>query len=66
MNPLQIVNKLMNSPQVRSNPMAGNLFSMIQSGNVRGVEQFGRNIAKERGIDFDKAFDEFKRNFSIR
>lgn len=63
MNPMQMVSRMMNSPQVRNNPMAGNLFKMIQSGDVQGIEQFGRNIAKERGLDFDQQFNEFKQRF---
>lgn len=63
MNPMQIVSQMINSPQVRNNPMAGNVMKMIQSGDVKGIEQFGRNIAKERGLDFDQQFNEFKQRF---
>lgn len=63
MNPMQIVSQMINSPQIRNNPMAGNIMKMIQSGDVKGIEQFGRNIAKERGLDFDQQFNEFKQRF---
>lgn len=67
MNPMQMmVNQMMNSPQVRNNPMAGNVIKMIQSGDLNGVEQFGRNMARERGIDFDQAFNEFKQRFPMK
>lgn len=63
MNPIQmLLARFMNSPMA-SNPMAKNLLSMAQQGNISGIEQFGRNIAKERGVDFDQAFANFRNQF---
>lgn len=65
MNPLQLMfNSIMNSPKMNNNPMAKNVLDMARSGDVTGIEQFGRNIAKERGVDFDQAFANFKNQFS--
>ena len=67
MNPMQmIINKMMNSPQMQNNPMAKNILDMAKNGDIQGIEKFGRNIAKERGIDFDKAFENFKNQFHIK
>ena len=67
MIPIQmIVKQMMNSPQFRNNPMAGNVVKMLQNGDTNGIEQFGRNMARERGVDFDKAFEEFKQRFQMR
>ncbi len=63
MNPMQVVNQLVTSPWLKNNPMASNVMKMIQSGDIKGIEQFGRNIAKERGLDFDQQFNEFKQRF---
>lgn len=66
-NPMQmILNQMMNSPQIKSNPMAQNVINMAKNGDVDGIEQFGRNIAKEKGIDFDKEFANFKNQFQIK
>lgn len=62
-NPQQMVQQMMGNSQIMSNPMAKNVMDMAQKGDISGIEQFGRNIAKERGIDFDKAFSEFKSQF---
>lgn len=66
MNPMQemMLNTIMKSPRVANNPMAQNLIEMAKNGNMAEIEQFGRNVAKERGVDFDKAFLEFKNRFS--
>ncbi len=66
MNPQTMVKQMMNNSQVMSNPIGKNIMEMAQSGNVSGIEELGRNIAKERGLDFDKAFSEFKSNFGMK
>lgn len=63
-NPQQIVMQMMNNPQIANNPMAKNMIQMAKSGNLQGIEEMGRNIAKEKGIDFDKAFSDFKSQFN--
>lgn len=63
-NPQQIVMQMMNNPQIANNPMAKNMIQMAKNGNLQGIEEMGRNIAKEKGIDFDKAFSDFKSQFN--
>ena len=62
-NPKQIVMRMMNDPQIANNPMAKNMVEMAKNGNLKGIEEMGRNIAKERGVDFDKALSDFKNQF---
>ena len=57
---------MMNNSRIANNPMAQNLVNMARSGNTQGIEQIGRNMAKERGIDFDKAFSEFRSQFGMK
>ena len=64
-NPQAFIQQMMNDSQVMQNPMAKNIIDMAQKGDVAGIEQMGRNIAKEKGIDFDKAFSDFKKQFPI-
>lgn len=64
-NPQAFIQQMMNNSQIMQNPMAKNIIDMSQKGDVAGIEQMGRNIAKEKGIDFDKAFSDFKKQFPI-
>lgn len=64
-NPQEFMQKMMENSQVMQNPIAKNIIDMAQKGDVEGIEQMGRNIAKEKGIDFDKAFSDFKKQFPI-
>ena len=72
MNPIQILQNFITkglSPQkiveqmASSNPMMANLIKMANSGNTSGVENFARNMFKEKGRDFDKEFSEFRSKF---
>ena len=46
-----------------SNPMLSNLIDMVNKGDTNGIEEFARNICKEKNIDFDKDFTDFMNNF---
>lgn len=52
-NPMQmIVNKLTQSFG-NSNPMMNNVIGMAQKNDVKGLEEFARNLAKEKGVNVD-------------
>ena len=46
-----------------NNPVMGNLIDMANKGDTKGLENFARNLFKEKGRDFDKEFSEFMHNF---
>lgn len=60
-NPQQFVMNMMRQNQ---NPMATQLMQMVKTGNTNQIEQFARNICKERGMDFDKSFSEFMKQIN--
>lgn len=76
-NVLQFVSLIKNNPnpqavvmnelqrRAQSNPVLGNIVTLVQNGDTQGVETIVRNIAKERGIDFDKEFNSFKQMFRL-
>ena len=59
-NPQQFV---MNMLKQNQDPMAIQLMQMVKNGNTNQIEQFARNICKEKGIDFDEEFTNFMNNF---
>lgn len=60
-SPQKIVEQMANN-----NPMVANLIQMANSGNKDGIENFARNMFKEKGRDFDKEFSEFKSKFNTK
>ena len=59
-NQMEIIKMFM---QKNNNPMMNNLIQMAQRGDTKGVENFARNLCKEKGLDFDKEFTAFMSQF---
>jgi hypothetical protein len=58
MTPKGIVMQMMGK-----NPIFRNLINMAEKGDNKGVEEFAKNILKERGFDLNKELANFKNNF---
>ena len=58
-NPQQIVQNTITA----TTPMAKNLMTLAQNGDSKGLENFARNLLKEKGRDFDAEFAQFMSNF---
>ena len=61
-NPEQLMMGILESG-AQSNPVYANLLSMAKEGRTADIEAFARNVAKEKGIDFDKEFSKFKKQY---
>lgn len=61
-NPQQLIMSVL-SQQAQSNPMLSNVMQLAQSKDTAGLEKIARNLAQERGLDFDKEFATFKQMF---
>lgn len=75
-NPIEMINMIKNgNPQqmvmnmleqrASQNPMFANILNLVQSGDSQGVETIVRNMAREKGMDFDKEFNSFRRRFGL-
>lgn len=62
-NPEQLALNLL--AQRSGNPMIQNLIDLAGKGDTAAIEQIVRNIAKERGIDYDKEFNSFRRAIKL-
>lgn len=58
-NPQQLVMGILQQ-QGKNNPILNNAINLAQNGNVSGLEMLARNLAAQRGLDFDKEFANFK------
>lgn len=61
-NPEQLLMGILESG-AQSNPVYANLLNMAKEGRTSDIEAFARNVAKEKGIDFDKEFSKFKKQY---
>ena len=58
-NPQQLIMGILQQ-QGNSNPIVQNATGLAQSGNTRALQQIARNLASQRGLDFDTEFSNFK------
>ena len=63
-NPEQAMLTILES-SARNNPFMGNLLEMARRRDTEGIENIARNIAREKGIDYDKEFNSFKQMFGL-
>lgn len=76
-NPLEIINMIkqgQNPQQVMMNvlesrvggtPMGANLIELAKMNKTNEIEQIVRNLAKEKGIDFNQEFTAFKQRLGL-
>ena len=72
-NPMQIINMLKGAKTPKeavismvksnNNPMIKNLIEMAEKGQIEDLKNFGRNLYKDNGRNFDEEFDNFMNNF---
>ena len=58
-NPQQLVMNILQQ-QSRNNPILNNAMNLAQGGNTSALQQLARNLAAQRGLDFDKQFTNFR------
>ena len=61
-NPQQLLMGILEA-NAQSNPVYANLLTMAKEGRTSDIEAFARNLARENGIDFDKEFAKFKKQY---
>ena len=70
-NPIQMLGSIMQNPQkalnqiLGKNPMIGNLTTLINNKDSKGLEEMARNVAKEKGVDADKLYNKYKSMFGM-
>lgn len=64
-DPSAIVASMVNEAAQQGNPIMANLANLIQEGKTDEIENVVRNIAKERGLDYDKEFKAFRQTFKL-
>ena len=64
-SPQQFIQQMMGNSQIMSNPIIKNALGMVQSGNVKGVEELARNLCKEKGIQADDFVSQIKQNIGL-
>ena len=64
-DPSIIVTNMVNEAASQGNPIMQNLANLIKEGKTNEIENVVRNVAKERGLDYDKEFKAFRDTFKL-
>lgn len=64
-DPSVLVSNMVNEAASQGNPIMQNLANLIKEGKTEEIEKVVRNIAKERGMDYDKEFKAFRNTFKL-
>lgn len=63
-NPEQVMMNVLEQ-RMKGTPMGDNLISLARSGDKSGIEKIARNMASQRGLDFDKEFMAFRKRYGL-
>ena len=62
-NPQQLMLSILEGQA--STPLGANLLKLARNGQTAQIEQIARNLCKERGVDFDQEFMNFRRMLGV-
>lgn len=63
-NPQEFVYNIVEE-KMGQNPMFANLLNLAKNDRGAEVEQIARNMMKERGLDFDQEFNNFRKMLGL-
>lgn len=61
-NPQQLLINVLEN-QMQDTPLGVNLLNLARNNNTAEIERIARNIASQKGVDYDKEFNAFKQQF---
>jgi hypothetical protein len=61
-NTQQIMINILEQGVANNNPIMANLLDLAKQNRTADIERIARNLCEERGINFDKEFNNFKSN----
>lgn len=65
-NPQAFMQQIMGNPQIMNNPMAKNAMNMFQKGDMNGLQDMAKNLAKERGTTVDEVKNSIMKQFGMK
>lgn len=63
-NPQQLIMSMLENNYGQT-PFGANLLQLAKENKTQEIEQIARNLCQQKGIDFDKAFKDFRNNLNL-
>ena len=64
-NPMQMIVNRLTQNFGNNNPMMNNVIGMAQKNDVKGLEEFARNLAKEKGVNINEYYKQAMDMFGV-
>ena len=64
-NPQQLLMSILEGPMSNS-PMGQNLLMLAKNNQTQDIERIARNYCQQQGKDFDKEFENFKKQMGLK
>lgn len=64
-NPQQFLIDMIEKNAAQDNPMYSNMIKLMKENKYDEIEKIGRNIAREKGVNFDEEFAKFKQMLGL-
>ena len=64
-NPMNMIVNQIRQRVGNKNPMMNNVINMAEKNDVSGLEQFARNLAKEKGVNIDDYYNQACQMFGV-
>ena len=65
-NPQAFMQQIMGNQQIMNNPMAKNAMNMFKKGDMNGLQDMAKNLAKERGTTVDEVKNSIMKQFGMK
>ena len=63
-NPQQLLMSILEG-QMQNTPMGANLLQLAKQNKTAEIERIARNLAQQKGLDYDTEFNAFKKNLGL-
>ena len=63
-NPQQLLMSILEG-QMQNTPMGANLLQLAKQNKTAEIEKIARNLAQQKGLDYDTEFNAFKKNLGL-
>lgn len=63
-NPEQMILSMLQTNS-KNNPVMMNILQLVKQGDYKQIEQVVKNLAQQRGVDFDKEFTNFRKTLGL-
>lgn len=63
LNPQQLLMSILQQPGNSNSPLVQNAYNLAKKNDISGLEMIARNVANQRGLNYEESFAQFLNYF---